>query len=127
MKDPWKWEGNSMEKLNKETFKSKIFNYEKNRDWHFEGTRPAIVDFYADWCGPCRALTPILEELSQEYAGKVDIFKVDTQAQPELSALFNVRGIPAMLFIPVKGKPQMASGLVPKEVLKEAIHNVFGI
>lgn len=116
-----------MELLNSDTFKSKIFNYEASEDFKFEGERPTIIDFYADWCGPCKALSPILEELSKEYEGKVDIFKVDTQAEPELASLFGVRSIPALLFIPKEGKPSMATGLVPKETLKEAISETFGV
>ncbi|MBK9294219.1 MAG: thioredoxin [Oligoflexia bacterium] len=116
-----------MEILNEATFKSKVFNFEQNKDWKFEGSLPAIIDFYADWCGPCKALSPILEELSKEYAGKINIYKVDTEATPQLAAMFGVRGIPSLLFVPKKGQPQMAAGLVPKDSLKKAINQILGI
>ncbi|WP_347357940.1 thioredoxin [Bdellovibrio sp.] len=116
-----------MEILNKETFKEKIFNFEQDKEWTFKGRRPAIVDFYADWCGPCRALTPILEELAKEYAGTVDIYKVNTELNPELASMFGIRGIPSLLFIPMNGAPAMASGLAPKESLQKAIHEIFNI
>jgi len=116
-----------MEILNKSGFKTKVFDFEKDQNWSFKGTKPAIVDFYADWCGPCRALSPVLEEISKEYEGRVDIYKVNTESDPELAALFSVRGIPALLFIPSTGTPTMASGFMPKESLKEAIAQVFGV
>ena len=92
-----------MEVLGIETFKEKVFDFSQNTEWKFNGSRPAIIDFYADWCGPCRALAPILENVATKYSGKVDIYKVDTEASPELAALFGVRGIPALLFIPMDG------------------------
>lgn len=116
-----------MEVLNIETFKSKIFDFEKNKDWNYSGELPAIVDFYADWCGPCRALSPVLEELAQEYKGKVNIYKVNTEETPELAALFGVRGIPALLFVPKTGEPAMSSGFTPKENLQQAISEIFGV
>lgn len=116
-----------MKVLNETEFKSQIFDYEKNQEWKFEGQVPTIVDFYADWCGPCRALSPILEELSKEYAGKVNIVKVDTEASPALAGAFGIQSIPSILFIPMTGKPSMAMGLVPKESLKQAIKEVLGV
>ena len=116
-----------MEILNQETFKEKVFNFEMNKEWKFTGPRPAIVDFYADWCGPCRALAPVLEELSNDYAGVVDIYKVNTETSPELAALFGVRGIPALLFIPMTGDPALAAGFAPKEKLEQAIEEILGI
>ncbi len=116
-----------MEILNIETFKSKIFDFEASKDWLFKGYRPAIIDFYADWCGPCRALAPVLDEVSAQYSGKLDVYKVNTEISPELAALFGVRGIPAILFIPIKGEPAMSSGFIPKESFEKAISDLFGI
>ncbi len=116
-----------MEHLTQETFKEKIFNYEKNKDWKFEGDKPAIIDFYADWCAPCKIVVPILEELSTEYEGKLDIFKVNTEEQQELAAAFGIRSIPSLLFIPKEGQPQMALGALPKETFKKTIEDVLKV
>lgn len=116
-----------MEVLNLDSFKEKIFNFEKSQEWKFNGSRPAIVDFYADWCGPCRALAPILEEVSKRYAGMVDIYKIDTEASPELAALFGIRGIPSLLFVPMQGEPAMSSGVMPVEGFERAIQEIFKI
>ena len=108
--------------LSKKEFLEKIYNYEKNPDkWVYEGDKPAIVDFYATWCGPCKVVAPILEELSNEYAGKIVIYKIDTDKERELSAAFGIQSIPTLLFIPMKGDPQVAQGALPKESLKRAI------
>lgn len=115
----------ALEHLTKQTFLDKVFNYEVNKEWIFEGELPAIIDFYADWCGPCKMVAPILEELSVEYAGKINIYKIDTEAEQELAAVFNIRSIPSMLFIPMKGQPQMAVGALPKDALKNAIAEVL--
>ena len=114
-----------MEHLTKQGFLSKVFNYETNKEWKFEGELPAIVDFYADWCGPCKMVAPVLEELSKEYAGKVNIYKVDTEKEQELASVFGIRSIPSILFIPKDGKPQMAMGAMPKEGFVEAINSVL--
>ena len=116
-----------MEHLTQETFKEKVFNYEKNKDWKFEGDKPAIIDFYADWCAPCKMVAPILEELSSEYKGKLDIFKVNTEEQQELAAAFGIRSIPSILFIPKEGQPQMAMGALPKETFKKTIEDVLKV
>ena len=108
--------------LSKKEFLEKIYNYEKNPDkWVYEGDKPAIVDFYAMWCGPCKVVAPILEELANEYAGKIVIYKIDTDKERELSAAFGIQSIPTLLFIPMKGDPQVAQGALPKESLKRAI------
>ncbi len=116
-----------METLNNKTFKEKVFDYESNNEWKYAGTVPAIVDFYADWCGPCKALAPILQDLDNEYKGKIKIYKVDTEASPELAGLFGIRSIPSLLFIPPTGQPTMAAGLIPKEAFKKAIKDILNV
>lgn len=115
------------EHLTKQSFLEKIFNFETEQEWKFLGDRPAIIDFYADWCGPCKMIAPVMEELSEEYAGKVDIYKIDTEAEQELAAAFGIRSIPSILFIPMDGAPQMAQGALPKHTFKEVIEDKFGI
>lgn len=107
--------------LTYETFKTKVFDFEKNQDWKFEGDKPCLIDFWAAWCGPCRMIAPVLEELSEEYKDQINIYKVDTEAEQELAAMFGIRSIPSLLFVPMNGKPQMATGALPKHVLKEII------
>jgi thioredoxin 1 len=104
-----------VEFLTKETFKEKVFDFEKNKEWKFEGDVPCMIDFYADWCQPCKMVAPILEELEQEYDGKINVFKVDTEAQQELAGMFGIKSIPSLLFVPKEGDPQMAQGALPKE------------
>ncbi len=107
--------------LTKDKFLKEIFDYENNKEWKFEGKLPAVIDFYADWCQPCKMVAPIIEELSTEYEGKVNFFKVDTEAQQELAGAFGIQSIPSLLFIPVDGKPQMAAGALPKESFIDVI------
>lgn len=114
-----------MEHLTLETFKEKVFNFENSEEWKFEGKRPAVIDFYAEWCGPCKMLAPILDELAEEYEGKVDIYKVNTEEQQELSAMFGIKSIPSILFIPVEGQPSMAAGALPKKTFKETIDKLL--
>ena len=116
-----------LEHLTNETFKQKIFNYEVNKEWKFEGNIPVIIDFYADWCAPCKIVGPILEELKEEYGDKLDIFKVNTEQERELSSVFGIQSIPSLLFIPREGQPQMAMGALPKETFKQAIAEVLSI
>jgi thioredoxin 1 len=115
----------TIEHLTKDTFLEKVFNFEKNQEWKFEGELPCLIDFYADWCGPCKMVAPILEDLSKEYDGKINIYKIDTEAEQELSMAFGIRSIPSMLFVPKDGQPQMAVGALPKDALKQAIHEVL--
>ncbi len=117
----------ALEHLTVDTFKEKVFNYETSKDWKFEGTRPAIIDFYADWCAPCKVVAPLLEELKEEYGDKLDIFKVNTEEQNELSSVFGIQSIPSLLFVPTEGQPQMAMGALPKETFKQAISEVLNV
>lgn len=108
-------------KLTTQDFKDNIFNYSEDEDWNYKGTLPAIIDFYADWCGPCKMVAPVLEELSKEYDGKLLIYKVDTEAEQELAAVFGIRSIPTFLFIPVNDQPVMQPGALPKNIFKQII------
>ena len=119
--------GEKMEHLTQETFKEKVFNYEKNKDWKFEGDKPCIIDFYADWCGPCKMVAPVLEELAKEYEDKVNIYKVNTEEQQELATAFGIRSIPSILFCPKDDKPQMAMGALPKESFVKSIEDVLKV
>lgn len=109
------------EHLTKETFQQKVFNYEASKEWKFEGDLPALIDFWAPWCGPCRVVGPVIDELSNEYAGKVNFYKVNTEDEQELAAAFGIQSIPSLLFIPKAGSPKMAVGALPKPSLKQAI------
>ena len=113
--------------LTKEAFLEKVFDFEKNKEWKFKGSAPAIIDFYADWCGPCKMIAPILEQLSEEFGDKLTIYKVDTEAEQELSAAFGIRSIPSMLFCPMEGQPQMANGALPKPELEKIIEEVLKV
>ncbi|MFP4374049.1 MAG: thioredoxin [Spirochaetaceae bacterium] len=115
------------EHLTKETFKNKVFDFENNSEWKYEGELPAIIDFYADWCGPCKMVEPVLEELAAEYDGKMHIYKIDTDAEQELAAAFGIQSIPSMLFIPLDDKPQMAQGALPKDTIKRAMKDVLSV
>ncbi len=116
-----------VEHLTKETFKSKVFDFENNQEWKYEGNKPAVIDFYADWCGPCKMVAPVLEELSKEYDGKLNIYKVDTESEQELAGMFGIKSIPSILFIPMNDKPQMAAGALPKDTFKQAFKDVLNV
>ena len=110
-------------KLTADKFKSDIFDYTQLQEWSYKDDVPAIIDFYADWCGPCKMVAPILEELSNEYEGKLKIYKVDTEVEQELASVFQIRSIPSILFIPTGGKqPMMQAGALPKGALNEIIN-----
>ena len=112
-------------KLTNDSFKKLVFNYEMNKEWKFEGKKPAIVDFYADWCSPCRQLAPVIEEIAKEYAGKIDVYKVDTEKERVLAQNLGITSLPTLIFIPVVGNPQVAMGALPKETLVKAINDVL--
>jgi len=116
-----------LEHLTKETFRTKVFDFEKNKEWKYEGSRPCLIDFYADWCGPCKMVTPILEELSKEYKDKLYIYKVNTEEERELSSMFGIQSIPSLLFVPLTGQPQMAMGALPKDTFEKVFKDVFQV
>jgi thioredoxin len=114
-------EDKTMQNLNTNEFKTKIFNYETEKEWNYLGNRPAIIDFYADWCGPCKIQGPILDKISKKYEGKIDVFKIDTEQNEELSAAFGIRSIPSLLFIPMNGKPSLNPGLLMEPQLEQVV------
>lgn len=116
-----------LEHLTKETFKEKVFNFEANKDWKYEGEVPCLIDFYADWCAPCRMVAPVLEELQKEYGDKIVIYKIDTESEQELAGMFGIQSIPSLLFVPVDGQPQMAMGALPKATFEQAIADVLKV
>ena len=116
-----------MEHLTKQAFLDKVFDYENNKEWSFKGDKPCIIDFYADWCGPCKMVAPIMEELSGDFSGKVNIYKINTEEEQELSSIFGIRSIPSVLFVPLNDKPRMSVGAMPKEGYEKAIEEIFGI
>jgi thioredoxin len=111
--------------LTNETFKQKVFNYEVNKQWKYEGSMPAIIDFYATWCGPCRQLSPRIEEIAKEYAGKIVVYKVDVDVEKQLAQSLGIQSLPTLLFIPATGQPQATMGALPKEDLVKAINQVL--
>jgi len=111
--------------LTNESFKKLVFNYDAGSVFKFEGTRPVIIDFYADWCAPCRQLSPIVEEIAKEYSGKIVVYKVDTEKEMLLSQKLGITGLPTLLFVPVKGEPRVSMGVIPKESLVKAINEIL--
>lgn len=112
--------------LTKEEFLTKVANFETSpNEWKYLGDKPAIIDFYAEWCGPCKSIAPVLEELAAEYEGEIYIYKIDTEAEQELASAFGIRSIPSLLFVPMDEAPQMAQGAMPKSAFKEAIESVL--
>ncbi len=116
-----------LEHLTKQSFKEKVFNFEENKEWKYEGNVPCLIDFYADWCGPCKMVAPILEELQDEYGDNLVIYKIDTEQEQELAGMFGVQSIPSLLFVPVDGQPQMAMGALPKDTFEKAIADVLKV
>ncbi len=116
-----------LEHLTKETFKEKVFNFEVNKEWVYEGDKPCMIDFYADWCGPCKMVAPVLEELQKEYGDSIVIYKVNTEDQQELAGMFGIQSIPSLLFVPKDGQPQMAMGALPKPTFEKAIADVLKV
>lgn len=113
-----------MENLTVESFKEKVFDYTEGGEWSFKGTKPAIIDFWAEWCQPCKVLAPILEEIAAEHP-EIDVYKIDTDAESELAMTFGIRNIPSLLFIPVGDEPQMSVGVLPKEQFEKAIAEIL--
>ena len=111
--------------LTTQEFKEKVFDYEKSNEWKYEGELPAIVDFYADWCQPCKMVAPVLEELAGEFAGKLVVYKVNTEDEQELASVFGIQSIPTILFIPKEGQPQAAMGALPKQTFEKVINDVL--
>ena len=107
--------------MNKAMFIKDVFDYEKSQDWKYKGNKPAIIDLYADWCGPCRMVAPIMKELAKEYADKIVVYKVNVDKEKELAALFNATSIPLFVFIPMQGEPQLFRGAADKATYKKAI------
>ncbi len=113
--------------LDDEGFKEKVFDFEKEKTWVFKGDKPVIVDFYADWCGPCKQLSPVLEALQKEYGGKIQIYKVDTVKEKELAQTFGIRSLPTIVFIPLEGDPQAAMGFRPKADLETMVKEILKV
>jgi thioredoxin 1 len=111
--------------LNKREFKEKIFDYTLSKDWNYKGTMPAVIDFYADWCQPCKMIAPILDDLSVEYSGKIKVYKVNTEKDPEVSKAFGISSIPTLLFIPLAGKPTVVRGAQSRLSLKSSVERIL--
>jgi len=112
-------------KITSEEFRSKIFDYQVNKEWKFAGSKPCIVDFYADWCGPCKMLNPILHKVYGQYGGKIDVYKVNIDEQREVASVFGVQSIPMLLFCPKSGQPQVSQGLLSESELKKIVDGVL--
>jgi thioredoxin 1 len=115
------------EHLTKDTFVSKVFDFEKATEWKFNGTVPAIIDFWAEWCGPCKMISPVLDELSKEFEGKLNVYKVNVDEETDVASAFGIQSIPSLLFIPMGERPQMAAGAMPKTALKKLVKDVLKV
>lgn len=113
--------------LNKETFKEKVFDYENSQTWDYKGQVPAILDFYADWCGPCKMLSPVLKDLQKDYGDKIQIYKINTDKEKELAATFGIRSLPTIVFVPLDGEPQAALGYRSKSDMETMIKDVLKV
>lgn len=114
--------------LTKEDFINKVMDYNANpTEWKYKGDKPAVIDFYASWCGPCKMMAPIMDEIANDYEGKLYVYKVDTEAEEELAQLFGIRSIPSILFVPMEGKPMMMQGALPKAEFEKYIKDIFKI
>ncbi len=111
--------------LTTEEFKNKVFNYDVSKEWKYSGELPAIIDFYADWCGPCKMVAPILQEIAKDYNGKLIVYKVDTESEQELAATFGISSIPTLLFVPMTGQPQAAMGALPRHSFDKVIKDIL--
>ena len=120
-------EKNSIVYLDAANFKEKVFNYETDKEWNYKGKVPAILDFYADWCGPCKQLSPVLVQIQKEYAGKIQIYKINTDKHKELAATFGIRSLPTIVFVPMEGEPQAAMGFRPKNDLETMIAEILKV
>jgi len=116
-----------VEHLTKATFKQKVFDFENNKEWKYAGNVPCIIDFYAEWCGPCKKLAPTVEQIAKDYKGKINVYKVNVDEQQELAGAFGVQGIPAVLFCPQSDKPQMSTGYISRADFDKAIKDVLKI
>ncbi|MCX6258891.1 MAG: thioredoxin [Bacteroidia bacterium] len=117
----------NLEHLTIGTFKEKVFNFEELKDWQYAGDKPCLIDFYADWCQPCKMIAPMLEELQAEYSDSLIIYKVNTEEEQELAAIFGIQSIPSLLFVPLEGEPQMAMGALPKASFKKAFADILKV
>jgi len=115
------------ENLTKEAFVTKVFDYKKNSEWKFEGTVPTIIDFWAEWCGPCKMISPVLEEISKQYEGKLNVYKVNVDEENDLAAAFGIQSIPSLLFIPLNEKPRLSVGALPKAGILKIVKDVLKI
>ena len=116
---------NAVMPLTEDYFKKTIYNYDLNKEWKYEGTQPVIIDFYADWCPPCRQLSPLVEEIAKEYQGKILVYKVNTDQEKLLAQSLGITGLPTLLFIPSEGKPHASMGYVPKDAILKTIKEVL--
>lgn len=117
----------NVEYLSTSAFKQKVFDYTQSKTWHYKGKLPAIIDFYADWCRPCKIISPYLEELAIKYEGKIFVYKVNTDKERELARIFGINSIPSVLFIPKIGQPQMMIGAYPKDEYEKQINNILKV